>query len=83
MAEMDFEKRQEQREEEILFSVTQGFFKRWEPKDDAHERARFYAEFFYLVRVIHADSAKPYRKAMESVAVNSLTLSSYLPRKPE
>lgn len=77
------EKHRDQREEDILFRVTQEFFKRWEPQGDAGERSQFYTEFFNLVRIIHTDSAKPYRRAMEITMANSLTLSALLPRKGE
>jgi hypothetical protein len=78
----DLNRRTEQRDEEALLRTVQAFFETWAP-EDRRTSAQFHHEFFQLVRRIHADSARPYQKAMESMMANSLTLSSYLPRKAE
>ena len=56
---------EEQRKASVIEAHIEDFFKRWQPKDE--NSARFAAEFFMLVRRIHADAAEPYVKQMTTI----------------
>jgi hypothetical protein len=63
-----------QQQEQILHLRFEEFVRKWAPKD--RSAGHFEADLFMLVRVIHADAARPYEASMNAM-LRSLPLATF------
>lgn len=67
---------QRDREEYTLMKRMEHFVRKWSPPG---RQSEFDADLFMLVRMIHADAAKPYAATMERVMKSAMPLSMLRP----
>lgn len=66
------------RDEQIMNDYLMEFIKRYEPKDDEHERIWFHTHLHSLVRQAYGLAAKPYERTMQSM-LKSLPIVNFIP----